>query len=366
MANGFSSDDTDVNHSEHYTQNQEPQEDAFSYSNNEEPSKLPPSYEPESEQKQKPTSQQDPQNQWRFLASADLLIYYATEQATDYAFSFSSGDRNSSAIDLAGGNLLYPTIKWQPAFKLAVGVISPDRQPWDSVLQYFRFYSTARGSATSPSGGSLWARWVQTEVGDHALSSSVSASWKLKMDIADLEVGKNYQYHTVAFRPFAGFRGGYIGQEYQVNTDEVPSINRRSINSHTESNAWCFGFRGGGSTNIMLPYQFQYYMTSAGSLLASHYVVNRLESDSDLGERFSAKLPYTYVLPVLEMSMGFAWDSRTDLHQMGVRIALGYDFMVYWSQNVLRTSVVNGINGHVTGIGDLSLQGVDIKASFFF
>lgn len=271
-------------------------------------------------------------------------------------------------------NLINLNTDYKPGFQVGLGM-NYDYDNWDSYLQYTWFHNTN----TSSSNGTGSAAILQTYGHPASVTSDVapeqdtaSASWNLKIDLADFQLARSYYVGTkLTFRPYFGLRGAWIRQKYNltyVNTTSSPgtdgtyTVNNRStswaIGPEAGMNAsylFCCGLRAYGDVESDLTYT--HYRTSFSSATTGTSAETLSVKESGLGS----------VRPHCNIDLGLGWGMYFDNNNWHFDLAASYGFQVFWDQNMFRKFNDNSMQGSSeVANGNLYLHGLNLTARFDF
>ena len=140
-----------------------------------------------------------------------------------------------------------------------------------------------------------------------------------------------------------------------------------SFTSISKQNSWGLGPKFGLSSHWLLGYGIKIMGSVSLSALYTRYtklntsVTGAVSSTSTANLQTNQKKNYNTVNPVGEASLGLGWGSYFNDDSVHFELSAGYDFKLFWNQNVVNT-LVNS-NGSP---GNLSLRGLNIQARFDF
>lgn len=187
---------------------------------------------------------------------------------------------------------------WDWGFRVGLGYDTP-YDGWDLFSGWTSFHNEVRDSletngdpsisnlATTLGSGSgtyISPFWVAKLFSPPGLMNRASASWKLKLDLIDLELGRNFLVSNfLAIKPFIGLRNGWINQSFRLNfqspnfstsiISDPPSGTGlgRLIDLHLKNDFWGIGARGGVKTEWFLGKGFSLYGNAAFSFLSGSF-----------------------------------------------------------------------------------------------
>jgi hypothetical protein len=140
-----------------------------------------------------------------------------------------------------------------------------------------------------------------------------------------------------------------------------------SFNSTTKQKSWGLGPKFGLTSNWLFGYGIKIMGSASISALYTRYTTLSTSVNGSVSATSSAHLHtnqkknYNTVNPIAEAFLGLGWGSYFCNDRIHFELSAGYDFKLFWNQNVV-TTLVNS-NGSP---GNLSLQGLNIRARFDF
>ena len=227
-----------------------------------------------------------------------------------------------------------PHFRSEPGFKVGFGYQLP-HDNWDLFLNYT--WVKGKGSKTTTSSN-MESVWIQPIIGT---LDRAAADWHLVVNNFDLEMGRNF-YTSPFFiiRPFAGLKGGWHDEDSKVRyrcstTPATQFIDRVQMNAFL----WYFGFRAGMNTHWHFNKAWSLYGNSALSANWSKFLVTRFDNQNLTSAPFlrttllDTRRAYHTALPVLELGIGFQWEtffSDSDYH---ISLSLGWEEQIWWGHN---------------------------------
>ena len=270
--------------------------------------------------------------------------------------------------------------EYAPGFKAGMGC-NFDYDSWDASAEY----TWLRGSAHKFSNGGIFGLFpnVGDDLSIDYIVPSLStygngkASWHLGLDIIDVDLGRSfYSGRQLKFRPFFGLRSGWIDQHlYAIY--HLPETNA-TFETTSTTHSWGIGPRTGFQGNWEMAYGLRLYGNGSLDLLFTNYDLrsrnqvtnpslspskvffNADQDDLNLSSRTHA-----------EMEFGLGWGSYFHSQRWYFDLSCGYDFQVFFNQNMFRKLIrVNSANGPAsisfTPNGNLYIQGLTIKTACNF
>lgn len=299
------------------------------------------------------------------VISADFIYWHAAETGLDYAVNNFS---ESSASVEAAGSIYTPNFTYDPGFRVGLG-LGLAHDAWDVMAEYTCFHTP---TITTASTFKTPSPFTKDSIASLNNISSASSQWRLRLDVIDLDLGRNYfisQYLTL--RPYFGLKAVWNRQLFDTSSSLYAVIPTTDV-LNTIQNYHSFGI--GLSTGINTSWQFNrnwniygnYSLSGISTSVTSTY--KSLLNDSTVF--IKSKAHQTVLQPIAEIAMGLGYDCYFNDDNYHVGIQLGWEFQYWNNTNPFKQPV--GVNaGDATTVptsryGDLSLQGLDLKVRFDF
>ncbi|NGX48523.1 MAG: hypothetical protein K940chlam5_00109 [Candidatus Anoxychlamydiales bacterium] len=241
---------------------------------------------------------------------------------------------------------------FDPGFKVGLGY-NLKYDDWTTYVEYTHFHSKNSFSKTRPS----WATsqtiyWFEP----NTLANEYRADLKIELDILDLELSRSeYRGKKLIFSPFWGVKGGFIDQSFSFRA----IFNSSSLSNTIKSDSWLIGPRIGVYTKWLLGKGFSLNGKAAGSL--SYQKFHNMSASFQ-----NMKIDNDFVVsPIVEMLLGFKWESYFDKNYWHFDIFAGYELQVLWNQNMIIKERIFAANVNVDS-EQLTLHGLNITAKFDF
>ncbi|MCB1115486.1 MAG: hypothetical protein KDK71_03355 [Chlamydiia bacterium] len=276
------------------------------------------------------------------------------------------------------GKTRYPDWRWTPGFKAGLGLSIP-HDGWDVFVEYTWLHSSAWDSLDNNIDG-INPIWDISNLWNFAADvftvQSARVNWKLYFNNFDVSLGRNYfvsRYLTL--RPFIGFKGSWINQDYHVKcpivTDEISSL----FGMKNDQSYWGIGLRSGVNAAFRFTQTWSIYGNLALSALWSQFEVDRADTRNDsrndgLPDRPPLNVTVTdinfedsfhTVKGVLELGIGMRgeWWFLEDRYH--ILLQAGWEEQLWINHNQLaKVHFVSSAHG------DLILQGLTVKMRFDF
>ncbi len=299
----------------------------------------------------------------RLFVTGEVLFWKASEDQLGYATS------SQETTTLRHGHVQNPDFTWDWGFRVGFGYHIP-HDHWDVSAIYTHFHSQAHGSA-STTNGAIFPTW-QAPFGSSAggYATHASSQWRLHLDLADLEIGKDFLVGKwLSLRPSIGVRGAWIYQKYDIDYSggtAVPGGDTDLINM--TNNCWGIGARVGLDTLWGLGKGFSIFGDGAYSLLSGYFNIHQKEQLEIARTKIVDISSHpSNGIGIGELSLGLQYDRLFKKNRYHLGIKLGYEFNYFFDQNQW-IRFLNSDNPGVTATsnGNLSLHGLTMGFRFDF
>jgi hypothetical protein len=306
-------------------------------------------------------------NSWDIDVNGSFTYWYASQDGMDIA--------NIIPTESAGGGLpgavVYQSFGYTPGFKAGIG-IDTGFDNWTLDAEY-TWYDHTRTTplttaasvappATFFSGVNAWnPSWG-------GVVNTVASSWKLNFNMLDLTAGRPfYQGKKVVLAPSGGLRFLWIKQALTVNGTGLTVFSAH--NSTASSSSWAVGPKIGVDSHWMLGGGFRFDGMIGSSLLYTKYTnisignstpvivvggVTTATSDTTTTTNYGA------LRPTMDLGLGLGYGMYCFDNGFYFDLAVRYDFMQFWSQNMMRAYKTQVYSAGNAAIGDLRLHGLTV------
>ncbi len=288
--------------------------------------------------------------------------------------------------------IFHQSFHYKPGFKLGVGIVGYHEWELHAEYTWFRGKSSrssnlvprivpTAATAAAVNGTEVWVveDWfLQKSPSAQALSGlNVSSSCHIYLDLIDFTVGRPfYEGRSFILSPFAGLRVAWIRQAMKVELIEsstlfLASTPPQPIKSHNHSKSWAVGPRVGLDAQILLPEGFRIEGDFAASLLYTKYSAIKHSEDRASTAFNSAPLTaalknYSRLRPEAELGLGVGWGTYFQCNRFHLDFLFNYDFIIFWSQNMMRKLLDDISAGTGASPSDLYFHGLTITGRFDF
>ncbi len=246
------------------------------------------------------------------------------------------------------GSMIGMDFNYKPGFKVGFGWNS-DYDNWDLQAEYTWFHSKQHHFSNGPAVGQIHPTWGSSAFLGANVYGTAHEDWRLRMDLIDVDLGRWYYVGTkLIFRPNFGGRAAFIRQKVTVEYTSGPaSLGIGTIDNQTvkaRSTSWAVGAKTGLDTHWMLGSGFRLFGNGEADLMFTRY--NRLsfhETHTAVATSTVSSAPfkvkqkrYNCLRTHLDLELGLGWGTYWDCNNWYTDVALGYEFQVFFDQNMFR------------------------------
>jgi hypothetical protein len=260
---------------------------------------------------------------------------------------------------------------YKPGFEVTLGTYF-NRDNWDVMGRYTWFHNTQSKSTSVVGTDQLFATYGHPLFLGQNAYQSVSASWKLDMDIADLTVGRWYYVgKNLTVRPSVGARGAFIHQRNTVTyvgNGSVTGSTADTATNHLTTKSWAVGPEIALDLNWNFCRGFRFYGCTEADLIYTRYPTSRAKYSHTATSTFKVVSdPVNAVRTHLDLELGFGWGMHLFCHKYYLDLAAGYEFQAFFDQNMFQYySDDIMIVANESPRGNLYLQGLTARLKFDF
>ena len=302
---------------------------------------------------------------WDFFADLSFIYWQPIEDNLELGLA-NTGNLSTGV----NGNFINMDFDFKPGFKLGLGG-NFDHDNWDLRFEYTWFHNTNSQSANAPEGGNILAMvGSPQQVIANGLYDSANQSWRLKLDVIDLELGRwCYVGTKLVCHPTFGARVDWIRQNLSTEYNVAAVLGGPAADVATvsqKSSSWAIGPKVGFDANWNIGAGFRFFGNTEADLLFTKYTsLSFSESHTAAAATpFITNQDRVYaVKPHFDLELGFGWGTYIDCNNWYMDFALGYEFQVFFDQNMFRhfNDDIMRANSQLPN-GNLYLQG--LTASF--
>ncbi len=322
-------------------------------------------------------------NGFNFSFQGDVFIWQASESDLGYAVK-----NNYGTTYVNDGKTLKPYFSWDWGFKLALGS-NMLHDGWDLFFQWTRFYTlnSEHGVSAEP-GGTLYPTYANAALATNGSTpgpiqsgfQAASAYWKLRLNLLDLELGREYYVSKwLTLRPHAGLRSAWLRQRYNINYNNgtIDSVPGQDISVRMRNNFWGLGLRGGLDDRWLLGGGLSAFGNFATALLLGHFKIQQFEtlaSVPPVATRLHVEEWFKAARVSMDMAAGLRYEDFFCHDHYRLMFQLAWEQHLFFNQNQLMkfpTSAGAAAGQEYPGQlisndGDLNTQGVTLSVRLDF
>lgn len=284
-----------------------------------------------------------------WTADISFLAWQALEEGLEFTLNNTPSPLPSNIN--VNGKLIAPHFPWEPAFKVDLGAMFPQRA-WDAQFRWTYFHTNPSRSIH----GSLIPLWAFPDTASSTFTSARS-HLVLNFNSLDIEVGYHpYLTPALSIRYLVGLKVVGVSQTYHVHyAGGTPVLNASTA---LTNNAIGAGPRLGFISQWRLGQGFSLLGAIAGSLPLWHYRMERHDHDPNLTYALFRDRFWTF-RSILETTIGFGWNTCLGCRgQFPLGLNLNYELQYYAEQNMMPMLVNPGVLSYgYMPRGDLMLHG---------
>jgi len=308
----------------------------------------------------------------QFFVEGDLLYWTTREDGVAFAIS---GLENFLGVLVGPGTVKNLERRWNTGFRVGAGYLFPC-SCWDIYADYIRFFNKSHGFNSAPNG--VLFTTFGPPFGED-LENTVNADKHLRYQIADIELGFTFAATDFYFRPFAGVRGAWIHETYDIFYFSISDDFSQSVFNKQyfkgvgprigfDDQWFCFNWLGNCFPCVnCIVNGLNLFADAAVSLLWGHFNVSRRDIVNgtavvDTADHFDT------VKPLFEVRAGVGWDNYVNwcfLSRIFVQAAFECHLFLKHNQ-MIRFFDVNFPGTFANINGDLSLYGLTVTGGVIF
>lgn len=303
------------------------------------------------------------------MFTAGALLLKAEQEGLEYGLLTLPPTSPTAATFFVSGEKKGMRSIYKPGVRLGLGYHLP-RDGWTLSALWTRFHATQTSSQQGSAGYLFSPFWI--DAANTPLPESGSATWKLRMDIVDIELDRRfYVGEYMALRPHAGVRIANLDQNFDVSyynvtvqSSPTPETEIKSLNKQLHTGA---GIVVGLDSDWKFGHGFALFCKGRFVLLDGMFDIHHQEIlpaaiiPSDIKTRLHT------VTPLLEFGAGASFIRHFNEGRYFCRLNLGWESQVWINENHFSRP------GHSYGgvielpiRGNLSLSGFEGRLSLGF
>ncbi len=292
--------------------------------------------------------------------TADFIFWEANQAGFPYVYS-------TPLMGTSAGKIHYPNFHFDPGFQVGLG-LELGHDGWDTYVNYTWFHPQSREDTFLDNSNRIYEQaGLENSAWFYDQGKMV---FDFKLDVIDFEIGRNYYVSEhLAIRPFMGLKFAWNREDAKQYFNDISN----AYFIETTQKAFDAGMRLGLDSRFKINDNWSIYGNSAFSTLASNCKGHTQATETTAEPNLvltNLKNKNVVIQPVLELSLGIAWDIWSDDQEYHLGVSAGYDFQ-YWNSNLytvvpLIDPTVPTISNTLQKKGDLSIQGLNIRFRFDF
>lgn len=304
-----------------------------------------------------------------FYLTGAFIWWIPRQEGLAYA---QSGRTLTAGGTVSKGHEADISFDFSAGFKIGAG-LNFRYDGWDIYANYTWLYpSTRHGSIhQGEETGGIQSQWlIPNTTGTDSLVAGLeraSASWQMHFNVIDTELGRNFFVSPkLTLRPFIGFKGVWINQDYDVHytlfqPQLLAAIDR--IDLDMEQHFTGFGIRVGMNSAWKIGDWWSIFADFAFSELWCEYEVRRKDTTHPtVGEAFTSfhsGRDFHTLNPVIELDLGLRYTHDFKGGKWRVTLQGAWEEQVWFSFNQLLSP---SFDGH----GNLTIHGATARLGFAF
>ncbi len=258
-----------------------------------------------------------------------------------------------------GGKRVQLTPDYHPGFKVGMEF---GHAYWKAFADYTRFRFENRRSIHVHDEGFVFARWIQPGVVINNSVNRLKVKWAFNMNVLNVELGKRCDLDRFIFKPHFGLATAWIDQRFKGRFSLISPVN--FLKAFNTSDSWGIGPRTGVDIDLKLASYLSIIGNVAADLLYTHYNLDLHQHSPTDSTLFVTVSDHIQELRAeLEMYLGFNCHFPLS-SQSHLNLQIGYDFQIWWNQNMIRWHNDSGWTSAPEG--NLYLQGLRFTLGFDF
>ncbi len=303
---------------------------------------------------------------WDVFTTGSFIYWQASED--NLQLGINSDMTGSQALPL-NGTIINMDFGFKPGFKVGLGM-NMGRDNWTLYSEYTWLQTNNSASFTEDDSQIALSLWT---IPARSLSSelhSISGKWHLHLNLLDLVLQRNYYVGSqLTFSTYFGGRAAWINQKY--HTTQTETTGSVSFDTSQKSESWAVGARAGLDADWLLGYGIRFYGKTAFDALYTQYGRHAEIDNPTIATKDVNLHEYAIntIRPHSEIELGFGWGSYFDNNNWHIDLAAGYNFQVFFDQNMFIQFVGesgSGVGSVVTRGGNLYLQGLTTSVRLDF
>jgi len=317
-----------------------------------------------------------------FFVTGDYIYWTWQQEMMEVGTLITPTAFGALAFLNGSGEIILQSPDYSSGFQLGLGYGLKEMDDWLIHGEYTRYknsdtlHSFASSSQILAVSSSL-IPYIQGVTPGVLLADQLTTKARLNYNAADLFLERPFYFGRKLTADLKlGLAALWIDQKFTATGSDLSFVEAAafvatpvdgSFNSTIKQKSWGLGPKFGLTSNWLPGYGIKIMGSVSISALYTRYTtlstsVNGAVSDTSSANLYTdGKKNYNTVNPIAEAFLGLGWGSYFCDEGIHFELSAGYDFKLFWNQNVV-TTLVNS-NGSP---GNLSLQGLNVRARFDF
>jgi hypothetical protein len=319
---------------------------------------------------------------WKLFLTGDYIYWDWQQEMMEIGTLITPTAFGAASFLNGSGDVVLETPGYASGFQLGLGCDLRGMDDWQVYSEY-TWYKNTSDTRTITTGSDILAvsptlvQYVDGANPGVLLSSNLATSAHMSYNCVDLLMQRPFYFGRKLTANFvAGLEALWISQKTTANGSDLSFVEansltedtlRGSFSSYSKQKSWGLGPKFGFSSSWLLGYGLKIMGSASLNLLYTSYIKLTTSTRGVISNINLANLVitqsknYNTVNPVGEAYLGLGWGTYFCDNSFHLDFTAGYDFKVFWGQNVIN-SLVNS-NGSP---GSMSLRGLNIQVRFDF
>ncbi len=317
-----------------------------------------------------------------FFLTGDYIYWTWQQEMMEVGTLITPTAFGAQAFLIGSGEIILQSPDYSSGFQLGLGYGLKGMDDWIVSTEYTWYKNSDTLTSTASSSQILAVSttlipYIQGSTPGVLLADQLKTKARLTYNAADLLLQRPFYFgRKLTADLMVGLEALWIDQKFTATGSDLSFVAADafvatavdgSFNSTSKQKSWALGPKFGLNSHWLLGYGIKIMGSASLSALYTRYttlstsVTGAVSSTSSANLHTNQKKNYNTVNPIAEASLGLGWGSYFCDDSIHFEVSAGYDFKLFWNQNVVNT-LINS-NGSP---GNMSLQGLNIQARFDF
>lgn len=306
----------------------------------------------------------------------DLLYWHSHENGMNVAIK----QHNNNAVSnpsqaLNAASTKHIRGKWNWGFRVGMGY-NTMHDGWDIKLSWLRFTDNGSKNGTTKDGSSIYpSRTMPSNPinGAGARATGLASYWGYNLNQLDLELGREFFVSKwLTLRPHVGIRSDWMDQSVHVTFDKLDVAATQDSIVNQKDRWWGLGLAGGLNSQWGLGSGWSLFGDATAAIVYGLHSMDMQDINKVIETNAATPFAdlhngYRIGHPILDLAGGIRWDQMFSNDRFHIRLQLGWETHVYFSQNQFPVFTSTNNSGvFVSNQGDLTTQGWTFSTRFDF